>query len=1157
MVSRNESEIRVNTTSSFEQSVSSNGGISARVALSCGGCHTWRKKKLSADVLTDRPLWFAVVAEPGADQASLSFEFCAMEHPLPPSSQEGDDADGAGVNEPVNPRHVARSMRGTPSQQSYDRHDNHHLGGDSDGFDSEEFREWMRQRGQRRRPDRRRSDDSDGSRDDREGRSNSGPAPEWDGESCTFQDFAIKARSWLATTRAKPRTRGPLLLQRLSKVPFESMKHLARDSAWMASSTNGEELIRLMDQAEYFGEDRDEDLLSALSKITYHIRREKNEQHRSFFNRWEVSMRKVNEHHVSLPEKYVGFLLINALCLADSDIKAMLNYTRGSISPADIKDWIRKHETKLQAAHVGADAKKSGSGTGVKANLYVSEEASDPEEEEINMMEEALRSLQDRDDGDEHHGDEEIHAIEEHEAAEILSTLIQKKRSFAQTLRAKKTKELGRGYHSGQSGKGSGKSSSFPSTGTGKHPFKTGQFKLTIEELKKVTRCGICKKLGHWHRECPDANKDQHLLETDEATFCGFLIPDADEPNANFVDRGSFPIEEEPKPDAAVGSDDVVSATSPYNDRSRGFEDWEVFLGEKSDNMTVPPPNHHRGSFTSTFDDEACATIDTGCQRMAIGLETLKKMSEHIPDNLQIQLHKQEHRFRSVHGKSSTSHVASIPSCLGHKGSLLRPAVFENEGSRNAPFLISLPFLMFCKATLHLDPDVGLKIHLKKFGFTVPCHLGPTGALRVPLCHFSQLQLNTLEKAQEDLRKTNQEFEVFRTDTEQQQVTGSESQPLKSPATSEVSDQHGAREEAHPSHQPRGSSSGSVESFGGQADVCHSSSQSSSSTSTATAGEGDQLQQARDFNRDADTKIGGNHHEFRDDRDGILQSESYGSNDSQPRSRDGDRASGQDGGTTGPMPAWRDNGPVHMPETRTKLPQAVLEMPTSQGSTVSDLHVVCGTTLHHGSSDHLSTEISNGAQHQEQDGTTRKPDREQLRSSPTPSSKDIEVRHQCIPKTGTLCGLWKGVSGREDQHGTPKDSMPNLPSDRSPSPRLHPEQGGNVQGVLGLEEAKPTGTIIETSSEDAGTKYHSKGLKRLLRQADAALREAELLWNDITTHLSESTQKEDPKCHEHLFLNSVHQRKTGKSISGRELRRYANLLGVTKREAKVHGSWSL
>ena len=50
---------------------------------------------------------------------------------------------------------------------------------------------------------------------------------------------------------------------------------------------------------------------------------------------------------------------------------------------------------------------------------------------------------------------------------------------------------------------------------------------MTIEQLKKVTRCGICHKVGHWHRECPErsnnAPKETHHLETEEAIFCGHL----------------------------------------------------------------------------------------------------------------------------------------------------------------------------------------------------------------------------------------------------------------------------------------------------------------------------------------------------------------------------------------------------------------------------------------------------------------------------------------------------------------------------------------------------------------------------------------------------------------------------------------------------------
>ena len=295
-----------------------------------------------------------------------------MDQPVPPSSHGSDEAPNDG--------HATvgqgRPGRSRPSTASNEAHEVHGEDNDDDGFDSEEFREWMRNRsraGGRRNRDRRR-DSSDGSRDrDGDGnRTNAGPAPKWDGDGLSFQDYAIKARLWLATTRSKPRTRGPLLLQRLAKVPFETMKFLAKDRKWMASETNGEDLIDLMDKAEYFGDDRDEDLLGALAKITYHVRREKQEAHRQFFNRWETAMRKVAEHKVFLPDKYIGFLLVNALNLTEPEIKSLLNYTRGSIMPPDIKDWVRKHETKLQVAQVGLDPKKNqASSTKASGNFFV------------------------------------------------------------------------------------------------------------------------------------------------------------------------------------------------------------------------------------------------------------------------------------------------------------------------------------------------------------------------------------------------------------------------------------------------------------------------------------------------------------------------------------------------------------------------------------------------------------------------------------------------------------------------------------------------------------------------------------------------------------------------------------------------------------------
>ena len=109
---------------------------------------------------------------------------------------------------------------------------------EADGFDSEEFREWLQERSARRRngSDRQRREgrirrvDED-SEEDRGASSKGlggGLPPEWDSNS-NFQDWVIKARLWLATTRAKGHTQGPLMLQRLSGQAFQSFKHWAKD----------------------------------------------------------------------------------------------------------------------------------------------------------------------------------------------------------------------------------------------------------------------------------------------------------------------------------------------------------------------------------------------------------------------------------------------------------------------------------------------------------------------------------------------------------------------------------------------------------------------------------------------------------------------------------------------------------------------------------------------------------------------------------------------------------------------------------------------------------------------------------------------------------------------------------------------------------------
>ena len=163
----------------------------------------------------------------------------------------------------------------------------------------------------------------------------------------------------------------------------------------------------------------------------------------------------------------------------------MLTFTHGDIQPKSIKSWLRKNESKLTASQP-------------TNTVFYAEEDDENEcntEDDINEIEHYLAQLQDQEPG----GDlpeEEI--LSEKEAAEILATFLErkKKKTFVQTQKAKKYQELSRGY--GSKPQGSLK------WGRDKRPHDRNQGKgLSIQEVKPRTRCGICRQVGHWHRECP------------------------------------------------------------------------------------------------------------------------------------------------------------------------------------------------------------------------------------------------------------------------------------------------------------------------------------------------------------------------------------------------------------------------------------------------------------------------------------------------------------------------------------------------------------------------------------------------------------------------------------------------------------------------------
>ena len=571
-------------------------------------------------------------------------------------------------------------------------------------------------------------------------------------------------------------------------------------STWLSDAGNANALLDMMDKPEYYGDDQQEHMLTALSRITYHMKRQKGETWREFFTRWEGAMRKVHHHHINLPSDYEGFLMINGLQLSEPDTRAMLNFTRGCIKPASIKEWLRKNETKLAASELGSERNKTNKvfyAEEVTENDFYQETADDSDKE-IEILESYLTDLQP---GEEIKNDE---VLEEEDAAEILATIIKQKKTYKESMREKKERELSRGYGLPSRGsKGGGKGQGF---------MKPGQYKVSIEEIKRRTRCNNCGVVGHWKRECPmpaksssgKVNDTHHLetfAETNEAVFLGKLELQPAEADLSDREVGLSQTFE-----FCVEDRDRLSLLEAYKAEPRPESNGNVFELFMFENWLC-------SSVTKQYTDDAtCATVDTGCQRLAIGSNTLRRYAMKLPEPLQVTLHPEINRFKSVHNVSTTSKVATVPSSLGSKGTFLRPAVFEEPASQQAPFLISLTFLMHCNSTLGLDEENGLFLKFRDSQICIPLHLGPSNALRVPLQLFEPIKIEKLRQVQGRLQE-GREFEILVLNQNFCSRTGETSTP-----TTSVAACHGiAAKEGQVYHRGPGEA-GCMEPHGAQVD---------------------------------------------------------------------------------------------------------------------------------------------------------------------------------------------------------------------------------------------------------------------------------------------------------------------------------------------------
>ena len=201
------------------------------------------------------------------------------------------------------------------------------------------------------------------------------------------------------------------------------------------------------------------DLLhKALKGFFYELAVQKGETYQQFMARFYHANRRLAEQDVKLPEKVLGFTMLKKTKL-DATAEAMvLTATKGSMEQKDVLEAFK---------NIFPEGK--GPNAGRAKDVLVTEGHGNPEEEEADLQE-ALQAVVD-----------DLQATGAADDEEILEAF----ESYAEVRRKMAEKKKSRGF------------------------VETSRWKLSgtvngkLEQLKARTKCHLCKRTGHWRRECP------------------------------------------------------------------------------------------------------------------------------------------------------------------------------------------------------------------------------------------------------------------------------------------------------------------------------------------------------------------------------------------------------------------------------------------------------------------------------------------------------------------------------------------------------------------------------------------------------------------------------------------------------------------------------
>eukprot|EP00971_Amphidinium_carterae_P150114 2975668-Amphidinium_carterae.1 len=311
--------------------------------------------------------------------------------------------------------------------------------------------------------------------------------PPWPGWT-HYREWKRAVRRWHATTDILPNRRGARVMRTFDWALQERLAHIPEET--VQSEGYLEALLLVLDL--HAGEHQEDDLKRALHGALMAWKRDRAETLTQYTLRREMQCREIERHGVVLPETVKGYLLLQGASLTAQSQANLRTLTSGQLLGTEVAKAMRTMDTTNTAMEQTSAGK----------TLLLDEDEEDAESW-TSSLEAAVYAEVCELDLDEQEA-EHVWAAVEHarEQSKPKKRTWMDNKKFKTAIRRDRSGVLGMLRGAGASGGSSGPGTQAGSTNAA--PERRGQpqrKRMTITELKLVSRCAHCGQRGHWKAE--------------------------------------------------------------------------------------------------------------------------------------------------------------------------------------------------------------------------------------------------------------------------------------------------------------------------------------------------------------------------------------------------------------------------------------------------------------------------------------------------------------------------------------------------------------------------------------------------------------------------------------------------------------------------------